>query len=263
MVQETQEQTRRDPILAQIRALDEAERRKVIKTKARRARILEEYVGHTIGVFNGRGFSNVHVTKDMVGRQLGSVAPRIKPTAQSRFLSISVRKMRQVSDLVIGMPVSRALDVLNFTPRIAAYHLAKTIRSAVANKLSVAGTAHLDAEHLVVSRVETGPGPTAKRIRYRSMGRVYRLRKRFCHLAVFLDVDERKVQETEAKAEAKSEKTKAPTRKPARKKAVVKTAAKKKTTKKAASKKSAGKKATTKKSKATSGSKTAKGDKKA
>jgi large subunit ribosomal protein L22 len=267
MVQDTQERTRRDPILAQIRTLEQADRKKVIKTKARRARILEDYVGHTIGVFNGYGYSNVHVTSDMVGRQLGSVAPRLKPAAQTRFMSISVRKMRMVSDLVVGLPVAQALDVLNFTPRVAAYHLAKTLKSAVANKLSVEGTAHLDAEHLVVSRIETGPAPTAKRIRYRSMGRVYRIRKRYCHLAVYLDIDERKVQETEARAETKGTKAKTPARKPTRKKAVVKKTAKrktaKKTTKKATAKKSATKRTAAKKTKATSDSKTAKSEKKA
>jgi large subunit ribosomal protein L22 len=247
--------------------LDEADRRKAIKTKARRARILEGYVGHTISVFNGHGYSNVNVTKDMVGRQLGSVAPYIKPTAQTRFLSISVRKMRIVGDMVVGLPVGKALDILNFTPRIAAFHLAKTIKAAVANKLSVEGTAHLDAEHLIVSRIETGPAPTAKRIRYRSMGRVYRVRKRYCHLGVFLDIDERKVAEIEAKAEAKADKTAAPTRKPARKKPVVKKTAKKKTArksaKKTAAKKGAAKKATTKKGKAKAGGKSAKSEKKA
>ena len=267
MVQDTQERTRRDPILAQIRTLDEADRRKVIKTKARRARILEGYVGHTIGVFNGFGYSNVYVTKEMVGRQLGSVSPRVKPSAQTRFMSISVRKMRMVSDLVVGMPVAKALDVLNFTPRIAAYHLAKTLKAAVANKLSVEGTAHLDAEHLVVSRIETGPAPTAKRIRYRSMGRVYRIRKRFCHLSVYLDIDERKVQETEARVETKGDKAKTPTRKPTQKKAVVKKTPKKKTAmksrQKATVKKNVTKKTAAKKTKATSGTKTAKSEKKA
>ena len=262
MVQDTQERTRRDPILAQIRTLDEADRRKVIKTKARRARILEGYVGHTIGVFNGFGYSNVYVTKEMVGRQLGSVSPRVKPSAQTRFMSISVRKMRMVSDLVVGMPVAKALDVLNFTPRIAAYHLAKTLQASVANKLSVEGTAHLDAEHLVVSRIETGPAPTAKRIRYRSMGRVYRIRKRFCHLSVYLDIDERKVQETEARVETKGDKAKTPARKLARKKAVVRKTSKK-TAKQATAKKSVTKKTAAKKTKATSGTKTAKSEKKA
>ena len=262
MVQDTQERTRRDPILAQIQTLEEADRRKVIKTKARRARILEGYVGHTIAVFNGHGYSNVHVTRDMVGRQLGSVAPRVKPTAQTRFLSIPARKMRLVSDLVVGLPVAKALNVLNFTPRIAAYHLAKTLKSAVANKLSVEGTTHLDAEHLVVSRIETGPAPTAKRIRYRSMGRVYRIRKRFCHLAVYLDIDERKVQQTEVRAETKGDKAKTPARKLARKKAVVRKTSKK-TAKQATAKKSVTKKTAAKKTKATSGSKTAKSAKKA
>ena len=95
------------------------------------------------------------------------------------------------------------------------------------------------------------------------MGRVYRIRKRFCHVKVYLDIDERKVEQTAARVETKSDKAKMPTGKPAQKRAVVKKTTKEKTAQKATSKKSATKKTAAKKSKATSGSKTAKSKKKA
>ncbi len=260
MARDTQQRTRRDPILAQIQALEEADRTKVIKTRARRAKVREEYVGHTLGVFNGQGYTNVHITPEMIGRMLGKVAPRRTPTAQARFLSIPPRKMRQVGDLVKGMPVEKALNVLNFTPKVAAYHLAKTLKSAVANKLSLEGTAQLDPEHLFVSRIVIGAGPTAKRIRYRSMGRVYRVRKRYCHLAVYLDLDERKqfkageqaeTKATGSKAAARAKKTaaagKTATEKPTAGKTAKKTAAKKTSAKKTAAKKTPAKKTATKK----------------
>jgi large subunit ribosomal protein L22 len=165
-------------------------------------------------------------------------------------LSIPARKMRRVGALVKGLAVEKALNVLNFTPKIAAVHMAKVLKAAVANKLSLEGTAHLDPEHLILTNVVVNEAPTAKRIRYRSMGRVYRIRKRYCHLAIYLDVDERKEAATVAAAEAKGDKTKVPVkktvkktavRKPARKTAR-KTTAKKKTTKKTVAKKTAAKK---------------------
>jgi len=264
MAQQTQPRKRQDLILTKIQSLEQADRKKIIKTRTRRAKIREEYVGHTLGVFNGQGYTNVQITSEMIGRTLGKVAPRVTPTARAKFLSISPRKMRQVGNLVKGLPVEKALDVLNFTPKIAAHHMAKTLKSAVANKLSLEGTAQLDPEHLVVSQIVVGAGPTAKRIQYRSMGRVYRIRKRYCHLDIYLEVDERKQRAAETKVEGKATKKKAASRakkasaKAAAKVTKTKTTAKKKTAtgtkttaKKTAVKKTAAKKST--KASATSG----------
>ncbi len=252
MAQKTEQQRMpKDPILVKIQEQDKAERRKVIRTRARHSRIRKEFVGRTLGVFDGQGYTSVHITDDMVGRRIGKVAPKHMPTAQSRYLSIPARKMRRVAALVKGLPVEKALNILKFTPKIAAHEMAKTLSSAVFNKLSIEGTAHLDAEHLILSNIVVNEAPTAKRIRNRSMGRVYRIRKRYCHLAIYLDVDERKEAATVAAAEVKGDKTKTPAKKtagkttvrrPAKKKTTKKTAAKKKTTKKVVAKKTAAKK---------------------
>ena len=111
----------------------------------------------------------------------------VRSTARLRYVSIPPRKMRLVGDMVKGMPVERALNVLNFTPRIAARHIAKTVKSAAANALSIQGTDHLKPEDLVVTDVIVDAAPTAKRLRFQSMGRVFRIRKRFCHLTIHLE----------------------------------------------------------------------------
>ena len=143
----------------------------------------------------------------------------VKSTAQLRFLSIPPRKMRLVADTVKGLPVEKALGILNFTPRIAAHHLAKTLKSAAANALSKEGTDHLSAEALVIKNITVNAAPTAKRIRFRSMGRVYRYRKRFCHLIVELEgrtdePEEKKQAPSKAAAKEKpTKKAKAPAKK--------------------------------------------------
>ncbi|MCK4572787.1 MAG: 50S ribosomal protein L22 [candidate division Zixibacteria bacterium] len=104
--------------------------------------------------------------------------------AKLRFLSIPPRKMRLVADMVKGLPVEKALATLNFSPRIASHHLAKTVKSAAANALSKEGTDRLRPEDLMISNILVDAAPTAKRIRFRSMGRVFRYKKRFCHLTV-------------------------------------------------------------------------------
>ncbi len=187
MAQDTQTRESATPLLTRIRALEEAGRRKVIRTRSRRTKISSEFVGHTLAIFNGRDFHNVRITDEMVGRTLAKVAPRDRATARSTFLSIPPRKMRLVGDLVKGLPVDKALNILNFTPRIAAVHMAKTLKSAVANMLSVEGTSNLHPEDLHIKRIVVDEAPTAKRIKFQSMGRVFRIRKRFCHLSIFLD----------------------------------------------------------------------------
>ncbi len=187
MAQEVQERPVRDKLLAQIKALDDAGVHKAVKTRSRRSKVRSEFVGHTLAIYDGESYRRVRITQDMVGRTLAQIVPRLTPTASSRYLSISPRKMRQVADLVQGLPVEKALNILNFTPKIAAHNLAVTLKAAVANKLSLEGTSNLDPEDLRVKKIDVMSGPTAKRVRFQSMGRVFRVRKRSCHLSVYLE----------------------------------------------------------------------------
>ena len=95
--------------------------------------------------------------------------------------------MRLVANLVKGLPIQKALDILNFTKRAAAYHIAKTLKSAAANAFSMVGTDHVKPEDLYVKSITVDPAPSAKRIRFQSMGRVFRYRKRHSHLTVVLE----------------------------------------------------------------------------
>jgi small subunit ribosomal protein S19 len=46
-----------------------------IRTWARACTIVPEFVGHTFQVHNGRAFTDVFVTEDMVGHRLGEFSP--------------------------------------------------------------------------------------------------------------------------------------------------------------------------------------------
>jgi len=46
-----------------------------IKTWARRSTIAPEFIGHTFLVHNGKNFTNVYVTEEMVGHKLGEFSP--------------------------------------------------------------------------------------------------------------------------------------------------------------------------------------------
>lgn len=65
-----------EKLMKRIQVLESAgEKRKVIKTWARRSTIVPEMVGLTIAVHNGRKFIPVFITENMVGHKLGEFSP--------------------------------------------------------------------------------------------------------------------------------------------------------------------------------------------
>ncbi len=57
-----------------VKALNEDNKKEVIKTWSRRSTIYPEFIGHTFAVHNGKEFIPVYVTEDMVGHKLGEFA---------------------------------------------------------------------------------------------------------------------------------------------------------------------------------------------
>jgi small subunit ribosomal protein S19 len=55
--------------------MNDAGRKRVIKTWSRGSMILPEFVGHTFAVHNGKQFIPIYITENMVGHRLGEFAP--------------------------------------------------------------------------------------------------------------------------------------------------------------------------------------------
>lgn len=55
--------------------MNEAGKKRVLKTWSRSSTIFPDFVGHTIAVHDGRKHVPVYVTEDMVGHKLGEFAP--------------------------------------------------------------------------------------------------------------------------------------------------------------------------------------------
>lgn len=105
----------------------------------------------------------------------------MKVQAHARFIRQSPSKVRLVLDLVRGLPVEEARQVLQFTSRGAAEAVAKVLNSAIAN----AEHNHaLDAEELYVAEAYANEGPTLRRFQPRARGRATRIRKRTSHITV-------------------------------------------------------------------------------
>ena len=100
-----------------------------------------------------------------------------------RYCRMSSYKVREVLDLIRGMELSRALEILDHTDRAAAEVVAKLVRSAAANAEHNDG---LDPEELYVASAYADEGATLKRWRPRARGRATRIRKRTCHITVVL-----------------------------------------------------------------------------
>jgi len=130
----------------------------------------------------------------------------IESTARAKYLRMSARKMRRVADVVRGKMVTEALDILKFMPKKAARPLYKTVKSAASNAIAEKGSAKVKAEDMRIIELSVDGGPILPRIRFQSMGRVYRVRKRTCHLRVKLSDEGRAEVREAAKAKKRSRK---------------------------------------------------------
>jgi large subunit ribosomal protein L22 len=100
---------------------------------------------------------------------------------------VSARKMRLVADIVRGVEVNKALNILQHNSKEAASRLEKLLRSAIANWEQKNEGKSLEDQTLVVAEITVGQGPTLKRIRPAPQGRAHRIRKRSNHTTIVVD----------------------------------------------------------------------------
>jgi large subunit ribosomal protein L22 len=103
--------------------------------------------------------------------------------ATAKYLRGSATKAREVLDLIRGVDVGRADEVLQFTRRDVATEIRKVLASAVANAVH---NDEQDADELFVVACYADEGPTLRRYRPRARGRATRIRKRTCHVTVIV-----------------------------------------------------------------------------
>ena len=101
----------------------------------------------------------------------------------ARWVRMSPRKARLVTEHIRGRSVPEARTVLAFTTRAAAREIEKVLSSAVAN---AEANHNLAGDDLVVSAAYVDEGPVMKRWRARARGRAVRIRKPTCHITVLL-----------------------------------------------------------------------------
>jgi large subunit ribosomal protein L22 len=100
---------------------------------------------------------------------------------------ISPRKMRLVADLVRGVEVNKALNILKHNAKDGAPRLEKLLLSAINNWEQKNEDRSIDEAELFVKSVMVCDGGMIKRIQAAPQGRAHRIRKRSNHVTIIVD----------------------------------------------------------------------------
>ena len=98
----------------------------------------------------------------------------------------SPRKMRLVADLVRGVEVEKALQILKFNPKESSINLEKLMLSAIANWQAKNEDKNIEDAGLYVKEIFVDSATMLKRLRTAPHGRAHRIRKRSNHVTLIL-----------------------------------------------------------------------------
>jgi len=101
--------------------------------------------------------------------------------ASLRGVRLSAQKGRLVADLIRGLAVDKALNVLAFSPKKGAKIIKKVLESAIANAEHNDGA---DIDELKVQTIFVEQGSMLKRFQARAKGRGNRINKHSCHIFI-------------------------------------------------------------------------------
>jgi large subunit ribosomal protein L22 len=125
-----------------------------------------------------------------MGTRKRNTAEQLKEEKKSQYYAVlrncptSPRKMRLVTDMIKGVEVNKALDMLRFSPKEATRRVEKLLLSAIANWQGKNEGARIEESHLVVKEAFVNQSRTLKRIRPAPQGRAHRIKKRSNHVTV-------------------------------------------------------------------------------
>ena len=128
-----------------------------------------------------------------MGARKRNMANRLKEAKKEKSIAVlkncptSPRKMRLVVDMIRGIEVNKALNVLKFSNKEVAARVEKLLMSAIANWQAKNEGVRLEDSHLVVKQVNVDSGRMLKRLRPAPQGRGYRVRKRSNHVTLVVE----------------------------------------------------------------------------
>ena len=111
----------------------------------------------------------------------------MEAVARLKNNSGSARKTRLVADLVRGLDVEEALNVLKYTKKHTARPVEKLLVSAISNWTQKNASHDAASSHLYVKKIFVDGGRVLKRFRPAPYGRAHRIRKRTNHVTIVVD----------------------------------------------------------------------------
>lgn len=128
-----------------------------------------------------------------MGARKRNKANEVKEAKKTQYVAVlkdcpsSPRKMRLVADMVRGVEVNRALDLLKFSSKEASRKVEKLLMSAIANWQAKNEGTRLEESNLYVKTIMVDGGRQLKRLRTAPQGRAHRIRKRSNHVTLCID----------------------------------------------------------------------------
>ena len=144
-------------------------------------------------MIDGSSQSEVSQTYEEMGARKRNRANQNKEAKQSQYYAVlrncptSPRKMRLVTDMIKGVEVNKALDMLKFNSKEASRKVEKLLRSAIANWEAKNEGTRLEDVDLYVKTAYVDQSRTLKRIQPAPQGRAHRIKKRSNHVTVVID----------------------------------------------------------------------------
>lgn len=128
-----------------------------------------------------------------MGARKRTRAEQRKEEKKSKYMAIlkdcptSPRKMRLLADMIRGVDVNKALDMLRYSTKVNSLTLEKLLLSAIANWQKKNENARIEDSNLYVKEIFVDQGRSLKRLRTAPQGRAYRIRKRSNHVTLVID----------------------------------------------------------------------------
>ncbi len=128
-----------------------------------------------------------------MGARKRNRANQLKEEKKNKYYAVlrncptSPRKMRLVTDMIKGVEVNKALDMLKFSSKEASRKVEKLLLSAIANWQTKNEGARIEESNLVVKEAKVDVSRTLKRIQPAPQGRAHRIKKRSNHVTIVID----------------------------------------------------------------------------
>ncbi len=143
----------------------------------------------------------VRLQKEAIKKHKEENAGRLGAVKSSlRNIPTAPRKMRLVADMIRGVQVNVALNLLKFDNKHASKTMEKLLMTAIADWQASNADVNIEDAELVVKEIFVDGGRILKRLRPAPQGRAHRIRKRSNHLTIVVGDLNENISQSEDKA---------------------------------------------------------------